>query len=478
MANVQFILDDVRSDIFINFDRQEISCNDIVSRHTNKAIAAAFSKACNSVKRGKSSQYKPSKIIKVLKNPIVTMKSYLPSTHQLTAAHLLFLRKFGLAITRAMNRPKSMVLEPIVLNSSDFDVDDIACLQSTDDCDFNYFLDLKTWCTSPSTETATENNTSAKEPPKYSSSAMIPKPTLASVQHALTERCSATILNNSAYKLEAEIILYEGCTPRQFLEFLNRSEAKENEQITIGKELEIEKIREENKPILADKEIEKIREENKPILADKAIETLKQEVLKLVEANKPVLAQKEIDKITLLSKTTSAKMEVEPPPTQERVSTRPATVHEVVNGARVEATSLPGRRVIGKTRFCGTTDDLRDRDVIHGASAPLVVTKTDIRRDPRVTYIAERVAHYREIFRRSTRDNKSFTLAKDTTATPELMVTIPNIIFLGKFKKKMFPRKLPDLVSTKRHRGDIDCFVGLFHVGAQQQARVMFRRCP
>ena len=165
-------------------------------------------------------------------------------------------------------------------------------------------------------------------------------------------------------------------------------------------------------------------------------------------------------------------MEVDP--TQEEVSTRPATVQDLINGTRVEATSLLGRRVIGGTSHCGTADDLRDGDVIHGASVPLVVTKTGNKHDTRVTYIADRLANYRELFRKSGRDKKSFILAKDTTATSELILTIPNIIFLGKFKQKTFSRKLPNRAVTKS--GEIECFVGLFQMGEQRTARVLFRR--
>ena len=65
--------------------------------------------------------------------------------------------------------------------------------------------------------------------------------------------------------------------------------------------------------------------------------------------------------------------------TQETPPTvRPATVEEIAKGPRVEASSLPGRRVIGDTHFCGTEHELHDNDVIHGPSVPLVVTKTDI----------------------------------------------------------------------------------------------------
>ena len=170
------------------------------------------------------------------------------------------------------------------------------------------------------------------------------------------------------------------------------------------------------------------------------------------------------------------------------MNVRPATVEEIAKGPRVEASSLPGRRVIGDTHFCGTEHDLHDNDVIHGPSVPLVVTKAAIavdddednkplrrrKHDPRVTYLAEKVAYFREQFRKSDRHCKSFILAKHTTATPELIRTIPNIIFLGKFKQKTFSRKLPNRAVTKS--GEIECFVGLFQMGEQRTARVLFRR--
>ena len=145
--------------------------------------------------------------------------------------------------------------------------------------------------------------TSAEEPPTYSSSAMILKPTAASVQKTLLERCSPLILNNPIFKLEGEILLHEGCTPRQFLEFMKRVQEHEknniqekNKHIFIDKE--IEKLKEKNRPILAEMEIDKLREKNKPILAQKKIEKIREE-------NKPVLAQKEIDKLILLNEIAS-----------------------------------------------------------------------------------------------------------------------------------------------------------------------------
>ena len=149
MANVPFIFDGVKFAIFLDLDKEEISCNDIISQYTNTVVAAAFSKACDTTKNGKRRYYVPSKIKKVCANPIATISTLLPSTHQLMPSHLLFLRKFGLAVTRAMNRPRSMALHPIVITSSDFNVDDLTRLQSVSDCDFNNFPDIQTGGASP-----------------------------------------------------------------------------------------------------------------------------------------------------------------------------------------------------------------------------------------------------------------------------------------------------------------------------------------
>ena len=93
--------------------------------------------------------------------------------------------------------------------------------------------------------------------------------------------------------------------------------------------------------------------------------------------------------------------------------------------------------------------------------------------DPRVTYLADKVAYFRSQFRKSDHRHKSFVLAKGTTATPELIRTIPNVNFLEKHGAQ-FPRK--PLRASHVGADGIACFVALFQVGTQQTARAMFRR--
>ena len=64
-------------------------------------------------------------------------------------------------------------------------------------------------------------------------------------------------------------------------------------------------------------------------------------------------------------------------------------------------------------------------------------------------------------------------LAKNTTATPELIRTIPNVNFLEEHGVQ-FPRK--PLHASDVGADGIQCFVALFQVGTQQTARAMFRR--
>jgi hypothetical protein len=227
--------------------------------------------------------------------------------------------------------------------------------------------------------------------------------------------------------------------------------------------LETEKIRETNKPEMTRLEVEKIREMNKP------------EVLKL-ETEK-IIAERE--KLQVEREPVHLKQDDHVP--RSSAGVRPATVEEVASGMRVNVTHLPGRRVIGEEVYCASEEDLRDGDIIHGVGAPALFmstrTKHDQKHDPRVSYIAERVAYYREFFRGSKHKKKMFVLAKSTVATEEAIKTIPDIIYIGKFASRSFPRKLPEI--SELPHGSISCYVGLFSApGARERetARALFSR--
>ena len=100
--------------------------------------------------------------------------------------------------------------------------------------------------------------------------------------------------------------------------------------------------------------------------------------------------------------------------TPVQIQTRPATMREVEENIRVEATSLPGRRMIGGRAYCGTVDDLKPADII-GRDQPRVVqdSRTPARLS-RFSKIMERAAHCRALFtQRTEMQTKTYILAKN-----------------------------------------------------------------
>jgi hypothetical protein len=266
------------------------------------------------------------------------------------------------------------------------------------------------------------------------------------------------LLKDPVFKLEAEVLLYQGVTPQDFVAFMKDARKENNRTEVIRTEKtkwETEKIREEKKPEVLKMEIEKIREEKKP------------EVLKL--EREKIIAEKE-----KIEAETKCSMLRAPVPS---VRARPATVDEVASGVKVNATSLPGRRVIGDQVYCGTEDDLRDGDVIHGPGAPVFVTSSKSKHQPCVSFIADKVAHYRELFRQSRDKKKMWILAKSTVASDEAIKSIPDIVYMGRYPSRSFPRKIPAI--SDDIQSDIVCYVGLFDskgTGERDMARALFVR--
>ena len=156
-----------------------------------------------------------------------------------------------------------------------------------------------------------------------------------------------------------------------------------------------------------------------------------------------------------------------------QLQTRPATVREMEENIRVEATSLPGRRVIGDRVYCGTVEDLRPDDLI-GRDQPYVVQDSRIpteKKGARFSAIMERAAHYRELFLRTGMYKKTYVLAKNTKADEEVVRNIPDCVYVGVLRGNRFG-KLPLVDSTANVHG----FVAIFLHKNQRSLRAHFRR--
>ena len=238
------------------------------------------------------------------------------------------------------------------------------------------------------------------------------------VEKILSERCPEHILNNKKWKLEAENMIYERCRPKEFITFLNRcdDEIAENmkrefliftadnelEKLKVTNELETLKVQETSALEKLKVEVEKIKETNRPSLADKKIERVKQECLKI---------KAEYQKLSLMKK-------------QKMV--RPATVEEVrATNVRVIPNHLEGRRVIGNEIYASNEDDLKENDIIieeNNVSVPMIVSTSK-------TNIQRRLDLCRDDFINSNSKKKTYVLTNNADSTA--VGNIPNIMFYG-----------------------------------------------
>ena len=277
--------------------------------------------------------------MELARDPINTLGKHLSTKYALNKEDIAFLRLRMIGLIDIMNKRGHVGPDGINILLGDFEPIEQTRICSVDPYDFPNLKILDDIKKEPMQDYDNDEEQEDVEMPSFTSSAMITIPTPSSVAKMLIERCPEHILSNKKWKLEAENMLYERCKPREFILFLNRcdKELSDNEDVKqnffkFNAENTLQKMKENNVSLKETSDLEKLKVTNEleklKVQETSELEKLKVEVEKIKETNRPSLADKKIERVKqecLKIKAEYQKLSL----MKKQKMVRPATVEEV-----------------------------------------------------------------------------------------------------------------------------------------------------
>ena len=320
-------------------------CVNVIAERDGKCIAFTFpSRAPRKNVRAAENKYlkissgKPvplNRHMELARDPINTIGKHLSTKYALNKKDIAFLRLRMIGLIDIMNKHGHVGPDGINISLDDFEPIEQTRICSVDPYDFPKLkIDMEE---EPLQDYDNDDEIEDVEMPSFTSSAMVTMPTPISVEKMLVERCPEHILSNKKWK--REIMLYGRCKPREFIVFLNRcdNEIRENEDakqefFKFNAENTLHKMQEDNVSLKETSDLEKLKVTNEleklKVQETSELEKLKVEVEKIKETNRPSLADKKIERVKqecLKIKAEYQKLSL----MKKQKMVRPATVEEV-----------------------------------------------------------------------------------------------------------------------------------------------------
>jgi hypothetical protein len=516
MSIFEFTVNEVTIEVHVDLVHQDISCYDSLLPKCGKKITTAIGKLSQAMKRGKRNYMKLKNLFNVVSDPAGIIDAIKDAPESMDADKILHSRIVWIGLARAADRPLENVLDPYEISYSDFDVNELAELQSTKPCDLQKYR-LPTKMDHPtSPKPILPHPAPASRRPRIE---YAPEQLLSTVTRCFPLAAHDSFMISTLWKQSEENLVQflkaYGEVVKMICDSTESAAKRARMEKDSAKDLELkEKAAEESrgqqakaaeesrgqqaKAATKDLEIkEKAAAKDLEIKDNAANDQAKIAKQKLKQLEEKCQQQAKIadEKIQAMQKRKAtgghfdekAKKRQTSPHTHQSVlsrneadvpedlRTRPATVREMEDNIRVESTSIPGRRVIGDRAYCGTAEDLRPDDIIGATTSaqPHIVSGAPEKHTSRFSAVMERAAHYRTLFtQRKNLQKKTYVLAKNTKAGEDVLRSIPDCVYVGVVSGSRFPKNLPPSDLGMSVQG----FVGVFVHDGGRTARAHFRR--
>jgi chemotaxis protein histidine kinase CheA/uncharacterized membrane protein YciS (DUF1049 family) len=465
MSTFNLAVNDEQFEVHLLLEKSGVACGQVIQAKCGTNVTAGIMRLARAIKYGKRQYITLDMLPKVLSDVSPIIESMKGTRSTFDEPKVRYARVVAIGLMRAASRSLDIILEPFSISYSDFDVLELAELGSDKPCDLQKYL-------LPVRQDRPESPRPFTQPREHSVPAIEYSP----------DQLLSVVTKHFPHHSDHDLLVVQnmwGTSGQDLVKFLQayaqlmqvlsqsmQSNAKLSKEIELM-ELAAKETREQQAAAAQEAReqqaaaaqetreqqaaaAQEAREqqaaaaketlEQQAAAAAKDLETKEEEIISIREKRKQdaEIANLKIER--LKKKNRKDKTEV---PADS--GTQPSVVRE-------EPTSLPGRRVIGGTAYCGRAPEA-----------------CDIRR---FSGIFDKAAHQLRLFTEKTnQQKKSYILAKETKATHEVLQAIPGHAFVGEKLGTRFsetPKRNPEV--------EVEAFIGLFIHNEKRTARVLLRR--